>query len=38
METESVCEGGEETEDRDRKDAGSGSKSDVSDKKRQSKG
>ena len=38
METESVCEGGEETEDSDRKDAGSGSKSDVSDKKRQSKG
>lgn len=38
VETESVCEGGEETGDSDRKDAGSGSKSDISDKKRQSKG
>lgn len=38
METECVCEGGEETGDSDKKDAGSGAKSDTSDRKKPNKG
>lgn len=38
VETECVCEGGEETEDSDKKDGGSGAKSDISERKKTNKG
>lgn len=38
VETECVCEGGEETGDSDKKDGGSGAKSDISERKKTNKG
>ena len=38
VEIECVCEGGEETGDSDKKDGGSGAKSDISERKKTNKG